>query len=90
MVDVSFFGCLLKLERPGFSLADHARDCTLYMSSPELKLELLVFDYDDAGHLRCRFKHGNIAEAERFASLLKDSEYFLQVTGDGNLHKIYG
>lgn len=90
VVDVSFFGCLLKLERPGFSLADHARDCTLYMSSPELKLELLVFDYDDAGHLRCLFKHGNIAEAERFASLLKDPEYFLQVTGDGKLHKIYG
>lgn len=90
VVDVSFFGCLLKLERSGFSLADHARDCTLYMTSPELKLELLVFDYDAAGHLRCLFKHGNIAEAERFASLLKDSEYFLQVTGDGNLHKIYG
>jgi len=90
VVDVSFFGCLLKLERPGFSLADHARDCTLYMASPELKLELLVFDYDDAGHLRCLFKHGNIAEAERFASLLKNPEYFQRVTGDGKLHKIYG
>ena len=90
VVDISFFGCLLKLERPGFSLADHARDCTLYMTSPELKLELLVFDYDDAGHLRCLFKHGNIAEAERFAAMLQDESWFLQASNTGKLHKIYG
>ena len=60
VVDINFFGCLIKLSEPGFSIADHARDCTLYMESPELKLELLVFDYDDAGYLRCLFKPGNI------------------------------
>ena len=49
-----------------------------------------MFDYDDAGHLRCLFKHGNIAEAERFAALLKEDAYFLQVDGKSNLHKIYG
>jgi len=94
VVDISFFGCLLKLTKPGFSLADHARDCTLYMVSPELKLELLVFDYDAEGNLRCLFKHGNIAAAEHFAKLLKDDNYFLQVDeqvgSKGNLHKIYG
>lgn len=90
VVDISFFGCLLKLERPGFSLADHARDCTLYMTSPELTLELLVFDYDDAGHVRCLFKHGNIAQAEAFAALLKDGEYFLQPGSTDRVRKIYG
>jgi hypothetical protein len=94
VVDISFFGCLIKLTKPGFSLADHARDCTLYITSPELKLELLVFDYDGEGNLRCLFKHGNIAAAEHFAKLLKDDNYFLQANepaaGKGNLHKIYG
>ncbi len=92
VVDVSFFGCLLKLEKPGFSLADHARDCTLYMNSPDLKLELLVFDYDDDGHLRCLFKHGNIKEAERFSGLLKDSDYFLapEPREHGKVRRIYG
>lgn len=90
VVDINFFGCLIKLSEPGFSIADHARDCTLYMESPELKLELLVFDYDDAGYLRCLFKHGNIQAAERFAELLKNSEYFLRQDGEGNVHRIYG
>lgn len=90
VVDISFFGCLLKLERPGFSLADHARDCTLYMTSPELTLELLVFDYDDAGHVRCLFKHGNIAQAEAFSAMLKDGEYFLQPGNKDQVRKIYG
>tara|TARA_Y100001934_G_scaffold281266_1_gene390403 strand:- start:179 stop:1468 length:1290 start_codon:yes stop_codon:yes gene_type:complete len=90
VVDINFFGCLIKLSEPGFSIADHARDCTLYMESPELKLELLVFDYDDAGYLRCLFKHGNIQAAERFAELLRNSEYFLRRDNDGNVHRIYG
>ncbi len=90
VVDINFFGCLIKLSEPGFSIADHARDCTLYMESPELKLELLVFDYDDAGYLRCLFKHGNIQAAERFTELLKDSEYFLCQDSEGNVHRIYG
>ena len=90
VVDINFFGCLIKLSEPGFSIADHARDCTLYMESPELKLELLVFDYDDAGYLRCLFKHGNIQAAERFTELLKNSEYFLHQDSEGNVHRIYG
>ena len=90
MADISFFGCLLKLDTPGFSLADHARDCTLYMESPELKLELLVFDYDEAGYVRCLFKHGNIVEAERFADLLRQGEYFLAPDNPGKVSKIYG
>ncbi|MDX1803984.1 MAG: alpha/beta hydrolase [Alcanivorax sp.] len=90
VVDINFFGCLLKLDEPGFSLADHARDCTLYMDSPELKLELLVFDYDEAGYLRCLFKHGNIQAAERFTQLLRDGQYFLRQGGADKVHKIYG
>ena len=90
VVDINFFGCLLKLETPGFSLADHARDCTLYMESPELKLELLAFDYDDAGYIRCLFKHGNIAEAERFAELLRDEQQFCPPGKSGKVHRIYG
>lgn len=90
VVDINFFGCLLKLENPGFSLADHARDCTLYMESPDLTLELLAFDYDDAGFIRCLFKHGNIEKAERFAELLTDGELFIRPAGDGKVHRIYG
>ncbi len=91
VVDISFFGCLLKLEEPGFSLADHARDCTLYMESPDLRLELLVFDYDEEGNLRCLFKHGNIREAERFTALLDESVYFRPQHGvKGKVQKIYG
>ena len=90
VVDINFFGCLLKLDEPGFSLADHARDCTLYMDSPELKLELLVFDYDGEGYLRCLFKHGNIQAAERFTQLLKQGEYFLRRDKDEKVRRIYG
>lgn len=91
IVDINFFGCLLQLETPGFSTAEHARDCTLHLTSPELKLELLVFQYEETGYLRCLFKHGNIREAERFAELLKDRQYFLEPHVDaGKVHKIYG
>ena len=90
VVDINFFGCLIKLDEPGFSLADHARDCTLYLESPELKLDLLVFDYDGEGYLRCLFKHGNIALAERFTELLKDSQYFLRPKSEDKVHRIYG
>ncbi|MEE3319732.1 MAG: alpha/beta hydrolase [Pseudomonadota bacterium] len=90
VVDINFFGCLIKLDEPGFSLADHARDCTLTMENPDLKLDLLVFDYDDEGYLRCLFKHGNIALADRFTELLKDSQYFLRPGGDDKVHRIYG
>ncbi|EKF75782.1 hypothetical protein A11A3_02897 [Alcanivorax hongdengensis A-11-3] len=90
VVDINFFGCLLKLNQPGFSIADHARDCTLYMENPELTLELLVFDYDEAGYLRCLFKHGNIQAAERFTQLLRDGQYFLKPGNADKVHKIYG
>ncbi|MBA3981040.1 MAG: alpha/beta hydrolase [Alcanivorax sp.] len=91
VVDINFFGCLLKLERPGFSTAEHARDCTLHLASPDLQLELLVFDYDDNGYLRCLFKHGNIAQAERFSELLQDRSYFIEPKAEpAKVHKIYG
>ena len=90
VVDINFFGCLLKLEKASMSLADHARDCTLYVRSPELTLELLVFDYDDDGYVRCLFKHGNIERAEAFAQVLRDGEYFMQPDAAGQVHKIYG
>ncbi|MBQ0755167.1 MAG: alpha/beta hydrolase [Gammaproteobacteria bacterium] len=89
VIDINFFGCLLKLERPGFSLLDHARDCTLYLNSPELKLELLAFDYDTAGYVRCLFKHGNIEQAERFGELLRDGRFFLQPKSVDQVHTIY-
>jgi pimeloyl-ACP methyl ester carboxylesterase len=94
VVDINFFGCLIKLEQPGFSLADHARDCTLYMESPELQLELLAFDYEQEGYIRCLFKHGNIKQAERFAELLRDPEYFMRPPTESaerpSVRRIYG
>ncbi|MBZ2188652.1 alpha/beta hydrolase [Alcanivorax sp. JB21] len=91
VVDINFFGCLVKLEQPGFSTAEHSRDCTLHLVSPDMKLELLVFDYDEGGYLRCLFKHGNIAEAERFAGLLNDPQYFIEPKADkAGVRKIYG
>lgn len=80
LVDINFFGCKLKLSNPGFSLADHGRDCSLFLRSPELQLELLVFEYEEGGYLRCLFKHGNIATAERFVELLRHDDYFAQPT----------
>ncbi|MEY1661296.1 alpha/beta fold hydrolase [Isoalcanivorax beigongshangi] len=91
VVDINFFGCLIKLDTPGFPIADHARDCTLHLASPELELELLVFDYDESGLLRCLFKHGNIAAAERFAALLKDPALFLSPGPSAvKVHTLYG
>lgn len=90
VVDISFFGCLLKLDSSGFSLADHARDCTLYMESPALTLELLVFGYDETGYLRCLFKHGNIQEAERFTALLRGGEYFFSRNDQTTAQPIQG
>lgn len=81
VVDISFFGCLLQLDGPVPPRAEDARDLTLHMMNPELKLDLLVFECEDGGYLRCLFKHGNIAAAERFAALLRDRRHFLSAAG---------
>lgn len=89
VVDISFFGCLLKVEKPGFPVAEHARDCTLVLETPDLRLELLIFDYDENGHLRCLFKHGNIKKAEAFVAQLQDPALFVQPK-QGELRQLSG
>lgn len=89
VVDISFFGCLLKVDKPGFPVAEHARDCMLVLQTPELRLELLIFDYDEDGHLRCLFKHGNIKQAEDFVQQLQDASLFVQPP-KGKLHQLAG
>jgi pimeloyl-ACP methyl ester carboxylesterase len=89
IVDISFFGCLLKVNGPSVPVAEHARDCSLLLSKPDIQLELLIFDYDDHGHLRCLFKHGNISRAEEFVQKLKDPQLFL-APAVGKVHKLHG
>lgn len=93
IVDINFHGCLLQLEERGLSLAEHTRDLTLEILSPQFSRDLLVFQYDNSGMMRCLFKHGNIKEAEQFADLLKNSEYFYlpeeKESPRQKLHKIY-
>jgi len=77
IVDISFFGCCLQVLAP-HSLAEHTRDLTLHLQSPEFSRDLLVFDYNEQGLMRCIFKHGNIQRAEEWAELLKDPAYFIR------------
>lgn len=78
IVDISFFGCCLELQAPVHSLAEHTRDLTLHLESPMFTRDLLVFDYNEQGLMRCIFKHGNIARAEEFAGLLKNPAFFIR------------
>lgn len=90
--NINFFGCLLQLETPNLSLAEHARDLTLHMVSPDISLELLVFEHDEDGLMRCLFKHGNIAKAEKFIEHLNDNEIFIEMSADAeevSVRKIY-
>ncbi|MFZ5724634.1 MAG: alpha/beta fold hydrolase [Pseudomonadota bacterium] len=77
IVDISFFGCCLQVTSP-HSLAEHTRDLTLHLQSPEFSRDLLVFEYNEQGLMRCIFKHGNIQRAEEWAELLKDPAYFIR------------
>lgn len=77
IIDISFFGCCLQVQSP-HSLAEHTRDLTLHLQSPEFSRDLLVFDYNEQGLMRCIFKHGNIQRAEEWAELLKDPAYFIR------------
>ncbi len=77
VVDISFFGCYLQVLSP-HSLAEHTRDLTLHLQAPEFSRDLLVFDYNEQGYMRCIFKHGNINEAERWAEMLKDPAWFIR------------
>lgn len=77
LVDISFFGCLIKLENTqalGYPLEDLDNQVTLQL--PELELGVLVFESTEDGYLRGIFKHGNIEAAERFRDLLADETYF--------------
>lgn len=78
VVDLSFFGCCIQLMAPVPSLAEHTRDLTLHIQSPEFSRDLLVFEYNEQGLLRCIFLHGNIQKAEEWASLLKDPAFFIR------------
>lgn len=77
VIDISFFGCCLQVQSP-HSLAEHTRDLTLHLQSPEFSRDVLVFDYNEQGVIRCIFKHGNIVKAEEWAELLKDPAYFIR------------
>lgn len=81
IVDLSFFGCCLQLLAPVHSLAEHTRDLTLRLESPDFSRDLLVFEYDEQGLMRCIFLHGNIQKAEEWASLLKNRDYFVPKQG---------
>jgi len=78
IVDLSFFGCCIQLMAPVPSLAEHTRDLTLHLQSPEFSRDLLVFEYNEQGLLRCIFLHGNIQKAEEWAALLKDPAFFIK------------
>lgn len=78
VVDINFFGCLIKLENPNVmgvhTLEDLDNQITLL--NPELALGILVFEQTPDGYLRGIFKHGNIEAAERFRELLTDQQFF--------------
>lgn len=78
LVDINFFGCLIKLENT--SALQHPLeelDNQVKLQLPELELGVLVFESTADGYLRGIFKHGNIEAAERFRDLLADETYFL-------------
>lgn len=78
VVDLSFFGCCLQLQAPVHSLAEHTRDLTLRLEKPDFARDLLVFEYDEQGLMRCIFLHGNIQKAEEWAALLRNEEFFVR------------
>ncbi len=77
IIDISFTGCCLQVQSP-HSLAEHARDLTLHLSSPDFRFDVLVFDYTEDGMIRCIFKHANIPETERWLQTLKDPAFFIR------------
>lgn len=78
IVDISFSGCCLQLLAPVHSLAEHTRDLTLHLQSPEFARDLLVHEYNEQGLLRCIFLHGDIGRAEEWAELLKNPAHFIR------------
>lgn len=73
IVDINFFGCLLKYEDIVFTVQEYARGLVLCL--PEsLRIEMLVFERGD-GWLRCLFKHGSFILAEEFKKLLDNPEF---------------
>ena len=73
IVDINFFGCLLKYEDVVFTVQEYARGLILCL--PEsLRIEMLVFERGD-GWMRCLFKHGSFVLAEEFNRLLADEGF---------------
>ncbi len=82
IVDINFFGCLLKYEDIVFTVQEYARGLVLCL--PEsLRIEMLVFDRGD-GWMRCLFKHGSFLLAEEFKKLLDDPEFCQPLPQLGN------
>lgn len=77
LVDIGFFGCLLEWQGAGFNPEKHIRDCALKLNTPDLQLELIIFEHSST-HLRCLFKHGDVKKTERFVELLKDRQLFAE------------
>lgn len=77
IIDISFVGCCLQVQSP-HSLAEHARDLTLHLSSPEFSFDVLVFEYNEEGVIRCIFKHADIPKTERWLQTLKDPAFFIR------------
>ncbi len=88
VVDINFFGCRLHAKAASFPVASHARDCTLMLKLPKLDLELLIFDYDEQGYLRCLFKHGDIKLASSFVAQLADPLMFQLSPPAAKVHRL--
>lgn len=83
VVDINFFGCLIKLKEPalleGHDLEELDHQITL--CAPEFQLGVLVFEATKEGCLRGIFKHGDIKVAEAFRDQLTDLQWFEEVEG---------
>lgn len=74
IVDINFFGCLLRYEKMVFSVHEYARNLILCLPDSMLRIEVLVFERGE-GWIRCLFKHGSFVIAEEFKMLLEDRNY---------------
>ena len=87
IVDINFFGCLLKYESIVFTVQEYARNLILCLPDSMLRIEVLVFERGE-GWMRCLFKHGSFVIADEFNKLLKDRDYCHEVPKLG--HRPYG
>ncbi|MBV1881605.1 MAG: alpha/beta hydrolase [Pseudomonadales bacterium] len=73
--NINFFGCLIEFDKSVFHLVQHARDVTISLAHPDIKLDLLVFD-QTAHTMRCLFRHSDIKKALVFKDLLENWNCF--------------